>query len=79
MTTEYWLVVLLFEEVIKMKVFYRIWYTDSGNCYTYKDYDNEKEAIKEAQRISEALIKYVGNNGNTKLEKHTIEQIDYNH
>ena len=62
-----------------MKEFYRLWYTDSGNCYTYRDYDDENEAIKEAKRISEALIKYIGNTGNTKLEKYTVEQIDYNY
>lgn len=64
-----------------MKEFYRLWYTDSGNCYTYKDFDEKEEAIKEAQEISKALVKYTGNDGNTKLEKFTItiEQIDYNH
>lgn len=62
-----------------MEVFYRLWYTDSGNCYTYKDIADEKEAIEEAKIISEALIKYIGNDGNTKLEKHIVEQIDFNH
>ena len=62
-----------------MKEFYRLWYTDSGNCYTYRDYDDRNEAIKEAQRISKALVDYIGNDGKTKLEKYTIEQIDYNH
>lgn len=62
-----------------MKVFYKLWFTDSGNCYTYKKFDNEDEAKKEAQRISKALIEYIGNDGNTKLEKHIVEEIDFNH
>lgn len=62
-----------------MKVFYKLWYTDSGNCYTYKEFDNEDEAKKEARMISKALKKYIGNDGNTKLEKHIVEEIDFNH
>ena len=64
------------EKSDNMSIFYRLWYTDSGNCYTHKDFENKEKAIEEALKIRNALIEYVGNDCNIKLEKHIVEQID---
>lgn len=63
-----------------MDEFFRLWYIDFGGAYVYKDFENEEDAIKEAQQRSESTIKWLGkDNDRTKLEKHTISIIDFNH
>lgn len=63
-----------------MKEFYRLWYIDFGGAYVYKDFESKEEAIEKAQKQSESTINWLGKDrDDTKLEKHTIEIIDFNH
>lgn len=58
------------------KVFYRLWYTDFGGAYVFKDFEDESEAIKEAKQHREAMLNYEGEDY-TKLEKHLVSEMKF--
>lgn len=58
------------------EVFYRLWYTDFGGAYVYKDFENESEAIKKAKQQREAMLTYTGRDY-TKLEKHSVSEMKF--